>query len=114
MEKVTKEQYEAAKLIVDQYNSQLEEEFKEKLFKIEIELREYFAQNEVCGERIKYFKLKNTSYWFGTKSFDSAEIVPIEPYFDEDYWDDKADADIKAIGQKYGIRLGWKSGVYGK
>jgi len=113
MEKVTQEQYEQAKAIVDKYNSQLEAEFKVKEAKIKLELEEYFKNNEVCGCKIEDFRLTNRT-WFGTQTYDSLEIIPIEPYFDEDYWDDKADADIEAIGQKYGIRLGWESGVYGK
>lgn len=113
MERVTFEQYEAAKLIVDQYNSQLEAEFKEKTAKIGVDLEEYFKQNEVCGCKIEKFGLKDTT-WFGPKTYKRLDIIPIEPYFDENYWDDKADADIEAIGQKYGIQLGWVSDVYGK
>lgn len=113
MERVTKEQYEAAKLIVDQYNSQLAAEFKEKQLKIKADLEEYFKQNEVCGGKIEKFALKDTT-WFGPKTYDNLNIIPIEPYFDEDYWDEKADADIEAIGQKYNVRLGWVSGVYPK
>lgn len=113
MEKVTQEQYEQAKAIVDKYNSQLEAEFKEKQAKIRAELEEYFKQNEVCGCKIEEFRFTDTT-WFGVKTYKNLSIVPVEPYFDENYWDDKADADIEAIGQKYGIRLGWESGVYGK
>lgn len=113
MERVTKEQYEQAKAIVDKYNAQLEAEFKVKEAKIKLELKEYFKNNKVCGCEIKDFDLTNGT-WFGTQTYDRLEIIPIKPYFDEDYWDDKADADIEAIGQKYGIQLGWESGVYGK
>lgn len=86
---------------------------REKTAKIRAELEEYFEQNEVCGCKIEKFDLKDTT-WFGTKTYKHLDIIQIEPYFDEDYWDDKADADIEVIGQKYGIQLGWESGVYGK
>lgn len=113
MEKVTFEQYEAAKAVVDKYMSQIEAEFKIKTAKIKTELEEYFERNKVCGRKITQFKLSDRT-WFGQKTYDMLSIIPVEPYFDEDYWDEKADADIEAIGQKYGIRLGWESGVYGK
>lgn len=113
MEKITKEQYEQAKAIVDKYNHQLKAELQDKIKLIRFDLEEYFKQNEVCGEKIEMFKLSER-HWFGEKKYDTVDIIPIKPYFDEDYWDDKADDDIEAIGQKYGIRLRWESGVYGK
>jgi len=114
MEKITKEQYEAAKVIVERYNSQLELEFKEKISNIKLDLAKYFDENEVCGHMIEEFGVRSNDSWFGTKSFDSAEIFSVIPFFDENYEDDKADADIEAIGLKYGIRLGWETGVYPK
>jgi len=114
MERVTKEQYEAAKAIVEKYDSQLELEFKEKISNIKLDLKEYFSENEVCRHIIKEFGVRTDYSWFGSKNFNSAEIFSVIPFFDENYEDDKADADIEAIGLKYGIRLGWETGVYPK
>lgn len=112
MEKITKEQYEQAKAIVDKYNHQLDADFQATMEKIKADLEKYFSENEVCGGKIEKFKLSNKT-WLGT-SYTHVDIIPIEPDFDEDYWDDKADADIEAIGQKYGVYLSWESGVYPK
>lgn len=113
MEKITKEQYEQAKSVVKGYERQLKAELEEKTKLIKIELEEYFSKNEVSGCKIEIFKL-SVRDWFGEKRYDALDIIPIKPYFDEDYWDKNADADIKAIGLKYGIRLGWVIDVYPK
>ena len=112
MEKITQEQYEQAKAIVDKYNRQLDSDFQVIIEKVRHDLEEYFRDNEVSGSKITEFDLSYKT-WLGP-NYKSIRIIPIEPYFDEDYWDDKADDDIEAIGQKYGVRLGWESGVYVK
>lgn len=38
-------------------------------------------------------------------------LLPTEPYFDENYYDDKMDADIKDIGKKYELYVYWNPGI---
>jgi len=75
----------------------------EKMGKCKEALDNYFKHNLVNGQKIKDYEIQGTV------------IVPLAPYFDEDYCDDKADEDIKQIGLQYGIKnLGWIYWCYGK
>ena len=108
MGKITKQEYESAKKIVDEYESHLESQFQYKLRRIKSDLIDYFKENLVCGFKIKKFDIE------GNRKYDSAELISYDPYFDEDYCDEKVDSDIEKIGESYGIRLSWESSVYPK
>lgn len=41
-------------------------------------------------------------------------MIPINPYFDEDYSDNKSDKKIKEITEKYGLKLKWPYWIYPK
>lgn len=105
--KITHEEYIKAQKIVDQYKQQLDVEFDKKVRLIKQDLKKYFSENLVCGCRINEFRLE-------ARKYRSVDIIAIDPYFDEDYYDDSADMDIEEIGKRYDIQLGWESGVYPK
>lgn len=111
---ITKEQYEKAKLIINEYQQQLKVEYDKKLVLIKADLIEYFKNNKVCGMTIFDFNL--SSPWWNNRDYicNVFFIYAIDPFFDEDYDDDKADDDIEEIGKKYGINLSWDISVYSK
>ncbi len=107
MTKITLEQYRKAKRITDAYEEFLLSKWNKKADNAEKELNEYFKNNIISGFHIKEVRYDRTN-------FNSIEIIPKDPYFEEFYDDEKADLKIKCIGKKYGIRIHWVYWVYHK
>lgn len=107
---ISKEDYEAAVRIVDQYIDERESELSQTMRLISLDLALYFRANYVSGRRIGEFELKGV--W--DKNYTRVSIIPREPEFDEDYSDDNADKAIQIIGNKYGLSLGFTSDIYSK
>lgn len=104
---VSKDEYNKAKKIVDEYELALDVEFKKTLALIEKDLKQFFATNKVCRQTIKTFSLNN---FMGQR--DVVEIYP--DCFDEDYSDDVADKKIMEIGNKYDVWLHFTPSIYPK
>ena len=108
---VTKEEYNAAKLVVQEYESQLQRELDRRVRRIKQELIGFFKDNLVSGRQIKKFDIRVSKNFVGEPL---ASIVFIDPYFDEDYWDKSADKYFEELGKKYQINLHPESGIYPK
>lgn len=112
---ITKPEYDAAKLIVAEYEKNEQEKLEALLPTVEQDLKEYFAKNKVCDRKvtIKGFFLRIETSFVGTKQL---VIHPTSPEFDEDYWEsDEEEAEISAIGLKYGFTdCGIGSEYFGK
>lgn len=99
---------ESLKVISEKIDTLIRQKFKAQVADpVEMELTEYFKTHKPGGFRIRKFSLMDDDC-------DSITIIPREPYIEEEYDDDKADAEIEKIGKKYGVRLGWTCSVYGK
>lgn len=75
--------------------------------KIKKELEDFFSNNLVNSTTV-------TDFYLEDGFFGSLDIIPVEPYFDEDYHDDDADKEIEKIGNKYNVELSWVYWVYPK
>ena len=100
-----KRQYEKALEVVREYEMMEKTIADEKARMVEIRLKELF------GNDITEFSLQ-VERNFGPTDF-KIVVYPIEPSFDEDY-DGKYDRAMKAIGDRYKIRVFMTSGVYSK
>lgn len=110
--KVTKEQYLEAKKIVVSYEIELQKEEDDQIETMKKDLEEYFSNHDLIGRKISSFELEKGFYTTENKRI--VNIIPVDPYFEEIYWNDEVDKDIAKIGDKYGIRLGWIYWVYPK
>lgn len=112
---ITKTEYDAAKLLVADYEKNEQAKLEALLPKVEQDLKEYFAKNKVCDRKvtIKAFFLRIETSFVGTKQL---VIHPTRPQFDEDYYEtDEEEAEIKVIGQKHGFTdCGIGSEYFGK
>lgn len=108
---ISKEQYNNAKLVVKEYEAQLQKSAEYSVRRIKAELIDYFKSNLVSGVKIKDFDIRLGKSFTGKQM---ASIIFYKPYFDEDYWDEKADQYFEELGNKYEIQLGPESGVYPK
>lgn len=112
---ITKPEYDAAKLLVAEYEKNEKEKLEAMLPQVEKDLKEYFAKNKVCGGQvnIKAFYLRIEKNFMNTYRL---EIHPTRPNFDEDYWEsDEQEKQIEEIGLKYGfVNCGVESGYFGK
>lgn len=81
----------------------------------------YYPLNEVgINERIKLLKAELDAYFKDTEikkyeivdiTANRIEMVPTEPEYDENYYDDKMDDDIENIGKKFGLYVYWSPGI---
>lgn len=114
---VTIEQYLEAKKITDAYEIQEQYKADKALELMKVDLCEYFKTNEVGGyqiEKVHFTRGLLTHHTGHSIGNYYVEISPEEPYFEGCYSDEKADSEIKAIGDKYGFDLSWSSWVYPK
>lgn len=112
MNDITLAEYLEAKKITEAYEKQEHDKAEKVLSLMKLDLDEYFKHNVVGG-----FQIEEVNYEFGKLRSSHGyyvEISPIEPYFEGEYLDEKADAEINAIGKKHGFDLGWASWVYPK
>lgn len=82
----------------------------------------YYPVEEInVQERVEQLKLKLNDYFKKTyvkeyyvSDIDGNRITLNSNMFDEDYYDDKMDSDIAAIGLQFKLQVKWSSDVYGK
>lgn len=110
---ITKEEFLAAKKIVDEYNKQQETISSTNLKALENELKEFFKTNKLCHGhcQIKEFYLD-----FNWINKDRVDIFCVNPTFDEDYSEsEEMEKKLNEIGKKYGfVNCSMESGAYGK
>jgi len=114
MNDITLAEYLEAKKITEAYEQQERDKAERALELMKLDLDEYFKHNLVGGFRIEEVHHGLVRLRSPRHLEYCVELCPVEPYFEGEYSDEKADAEIRAIGNKHGFDLGWASWVYPK